>query len=372
MKLKFKNGRFNILQVSDPQDLQIIRKAMFVMLERAYDRFKPDLILITGDNTLGNHFTDAVPVLSRLTVKTKEDELREMKKALAYLLEPIEKRHIPFAAIYGNHDDMNKVTKEEQNEIYRSYSCCVGLDGEEAYRGTYNLPIYSEDESRIAFNLWMIDSARFDKEQKKSFHYVLPETVEWYEKKSAELKEQNGGKPVPSVMFQHIPLRETLELIEECDEERGSVLENGKRYRLKDGVSGVMGEFPSVCTEEVGQFDAMKRAGDIRAVVFGHDHVNRFEGNVDGIDFIQTAGCSFRCYGSSERGLRTFTLYEDGGYDTRYYTYFDICGKGPVSLLRYFRDADELWKARAAVGAAAAAAAAAGTAAGIIKAKKKH
>ena len=59
MSLKFKNGKFTILQVSDPQDLQYVRKTMMKMLDKAYDRVKPDLIVYTGDNVLGNHFRDA-------------------------------------------------------------------------------------------------------------------------------------------------------------------------------------------------------------------------------------------------------------------------------------------------------------------------
>ncbi|MCH5197680.1 MAG: metallophosphoesterase [Oscillospiraceae bacterium] len=371
--LNFKNGKFTVLQVSDPQDLQIVRKTMLRMLDTAYDKIQPDLILLTGDNTLGNHFVDAVPVYSRLTVKTKSDELKQMKKALAYVLDPIAKRNIPFAMIYGNHDNMNKVSKDEQADIYRSYKNCIGLDNTDKSVDcdTYNIPIYSEDKSRIAFNIWMLDSAGYDNVKKQGYVHVLPETVAWYKRASAALKEQNGGIPIPSIMFQHIPMRETLKLIEECDKKHGSVLKEGKYYRLKDGVSGVMGEYPSVCSEEIGQFEAMKKAGDIRAVVFGHDHINRFEGNIDGIDFIQTAGASFRSYGSKIRGVRSFTLYEDGSYKTEYFTYFDLCGKAPLSLLRYFKDADELWKARVALAGAALTAAAAGTAVKIIKSKHK-
>lgn len=59
MNLKFKNGKFVILQVSDPQDLQFVRKTMVKMLDKAYDRISPDLVVFTGDNILGNHLRDA-------------------------------------------------------------------------------------------------------------------------------------------------------------------------------------------------------------------------------------------------------------------------------------------------------------------------
>ena len=80
MSLKFKNGKFTILQVSDPQDLQYVRKTMMKMLDKAYDRVKPDLIVFTGDNVLGNHFRDA-RTLTPLFVKTKEAEFKAMEIA---------------------------------------------------------------------------------------------------------------------------------------------------------------------------------------------------------------------------------------------------------------------------------------------------
>ena len=47
------------MQVSDTQDMKYVRKAMVNMLDNAYDKLKPDLVLFTGDNILGNHLLDA-------------------------------------------------------------------------------------------------------------------------------------------------------------------------------------------------------------------------------------------------------------------------------------------------------------------------
>ena len=372
-KLKFKNGLFTVLQVSDAQDLQYVRRTMLWMLNKAYDRVQPDLILLTGDNTLGNHFRDALPFYSRLTVNTKEKEFRAMQKALAYVLEPIAARQIPFAMIYGNHDDMNEISKDEQAEIYRDYPGCVGLDNPDKSVDvdTYHIPIYSEDGARVAFNLWMLDSAWTDHEQKRGFCAIKPETTAWYEKTCAALTAQNGGRPVPAILFQHVPLPDTLRLVEACDKGRGTARQGDKYYRLKDGVFGVMGEYPSVCDTDAGLFDALKRNGDVKAVVFGHDHLNCFEGKLDGVDFIQTASASFRCYGAPYRGARVFRLYEDERYETEHLTYFELCGKNPASALAYLWDADDVWKQKAAVLGAMGLAAVGGIAAAVIKSKRK-
>lgn len=349
MDLKFKNGKFTILQVSDPQDLQYVRKTMMKMLNNAYDMVKPDLIVLTGDNVLGNHFRDA-RTLTPLFVKTKEAEFKAMEIAIDKLVKPIEDRKIPFSMIYGNHDDRNEITKKEQSDIYRRYSYFVGLDNEnEVLKDeTFNIPIYSADGTEVKFNLWMLDCAWHDKELDKCFEEVKPEAIEWYKKKSAELKEQNGGKVVPSFMFQHIPMLEAERLIEECSEnDKGAIKshKDQKYYRLKSDVHGEIGEILCCVTTDNGQFEAMKECGDIKAIVFGHDHTNCFEGNLDGIDFIQTSCASFRCYGKRNRGVRVFTIDEaTGDYETKHLTYKDLCGDSIKAELQYIWDADGMLK----------------------------
>ena len=71
----FKNGHLTVMQVSDPQDLSFANHTMIAMLDKVYDQVKPDLVVFTGDNVLGNHLRDA-RFGSRHTVKTE----RRMKK----------------------------------------------------------------------------------------------------------------------------------------------------------------------------------------------------------------------------------------------------------------------------------------------------
>lgn len=352
MKIKFKNGKIRIMQVSDPQDLQIVRPTMIRMLNKAYDTLTPDLIVLTGDNILGNHLCDA-RFGSKIVIKDKEGEAKAMRTAINHLVAPIEERKIPFAMIYGNHDDMNRLTKEEQADMYRKYSTCIGLDDEASPDvATYNLPIYSDDGEKIKFNLWMMDSAWRDKELNRTFSLVKPQAIEWYKKKSAQLKADNGGKPVPSLMFQHIPMIEEFELTEECsaDAEGAIKAPDGKYIKLKDSCKGVMGEYICAVDEKTGQMEALKECGDVKAIVFGHDHCNCFEGVVEGINFIQTACASFRCYGKRYRGVRIFDIDENtGNYETKFYTYKELMGNGILNELAFIWDADGFLKQKIAL-----------------------
>lgn len=367
------SGRLIIMQVSDPQDMKYVRKAMVKMLDTAYDKLKPDLVLFTGDNILGNHLLDA-RFGDRKIASGKAATLQVMKESIAHICKPLEKRKIPFAMIYGNHDDMNAVSKDEQADIYRSYSMCLPMNNRNGKVDcdTYNIPVYGRESDKPVFNLWMLDSAWYDKTEDKCYTAIKPETVEWYKQTSAKLTAENGGKPIPSLMFAHIPLPEITNLVEECGpNDVGAVLTHSKGWcRLKDGCRGVMEEYPSILEDGAGLFDAALECGDVKGIVSGHDHVNCFEGNYKGIDFIQTSCASFRCYGSEMRGVRVFEIYENDpeNYITYFFNYAELCGRGAGAKLRFFWDADEKEKQKAAL-LAGAATVAAGVAGALIKKK---
>lgn len=356
-KLKFNsNGKFVILQVSDAQDMHIPRKGMFKMLNKVYDKVNPDLVVLTGDNILGNHINDA-PIGNRKNVKNKEGTIKRMKKSLGFLLDPIEKRNLPFAFIFGNHDDMNCISKEEQAAIYGSYNHCVPYmnEDETVDCGNYNIPIYDSKGEKVKYNLWMIDSAGADENGNNIFECVKAETLDWYDRKSRELQLQNGA-PVMSLMFQHIPVLETVDFFKECDkEDKGAVLnyENGKYYCLDpEKASGFAFEYPATVNNDFGQLDALRRRGDVCALVFGHDHLNSFTGELDGVNIVQTSGASFRSYGNMiSRGVRVFEIDENDPSSFRTYTisYFELFGKKFKFVMRYIFNADEYEKIKALI-----------------------
>ena len=367
------SGKLIVMQVSDTQDMKYVRKAMIKMLDNAYDLLKPDLVLFTGDNILGNHLLDA-RIGTRQIASGKAATMQIMKESIHHICAPLEKRKIPFAMIYGNHDDMNAVSKDEQADIYRSYSMCLPMNTRNGKVDcdTYNIPVYSRDGEKVMFNLWMLDCAWYDKYEDKCYTAIKPETVEWYKQTSAKLKEENGGKPVPSLMFAHIPLPEITNLIEQCGpNDTGAVLTQKKGWcRLRPDIArGTMLEYPSILEDSAGLFDAALECGDVKGIVSGHDHVNCFEGKYKGIDFIQTSCASFRCYGGEMRGVRIFEIDERApeNYMTYFFNYADLCGRGVASKLRYFWDADELEKTKMTVLAGSAVAA--GIAGAIIRKK---
>jgi hypothetical protein len=69
-----------------------------------------------------------------------------------------------------------------------------------------------------------------------------------------------------------------------------------------------------------GQWDAMVNGGDVLGVVVGHDHVNNFIVDVDGVDLIMTPGCTYSSYYEGMiQGTRIIEINEEN--PTEYSTY---------------------------------------------------
>lgn len=319
--MKFdENGNFRILIIADTQDTLNPRQETIDLMNAALDKSNPDLVVFTGDNIHGSDW------------KIKASKSRT-SKAIKRIIAPVVSRNIPYCVVFGNHDDEGGVSKEYQMELYKSLGNCLSVKGENMKGcGNYNIPIKSSDATKNIFNLWFMDSGSYNTDDNiDSFYdFVGTDQIEWYEKKSNELKEENGGIPMPSLLFQHIAVPEIYNLLTEVEEGTENAVEkNGKYYILNsDMTEGSMGEAPCPPDYNNGQFDSWKNQGDIIAAFFGHDHVNEFSGTVDGIDMVYTPGAGFYIYGNGpEHGVRVIDIKEsDLSYSTELLYYKDLVG----------------------------------------------
>lgn len=331
-RIKFNNGKIKIMQISDPQDIQWVRKTMIKMLNKACDMENPDLVILTGDNILGNHLCDKRFGSGKRKL-TKEREYKIMETAIHHITDIPEKRNIPFAMIFGNHDDRNSFTKDEQANIYRKCKMNVGLETTGKLCGTYRLPIYSSDGNTKVFDIYMMDTAYYSHEEDKCYEEIRKEAVEWYKKEAEENKE-------PAIMFMHIPFDE-LKYFVDTDND-------GKVNGLKNGAVGKVGECVSSVKNDNGMFQAIKNSGNVNMIISGHDHKNCFVGKKDNINFVATPTASFRCYGDKSRGVRIFEIDENNPTNIKTYTLNinDILGNNLITKFRYFWDADDMEKTK--------------------------
>lgn len=339
-KLQFNNdGSFRIMQIADIQDGTILTPATKKFLKEVVVAAEPDLIVLTGDNISAGSATMAIKAIDKQLVK----------KAIDNYMSIFEEIGVPVAVVFGNHDAEEIVTKEEQMEIYTTYDCCVAVDeGEALYGcGTYNVPIYSsKDAAKVAYNLWMIDSNMYD-ETNGGYDYVHQNQLDWYVKTSNELKAQNGGKVVPSMMFQHIIVNEIYDVITEVPEAEKDSYEyveeenddgTKKYYAIKPENlrKGELNEMPCPGTVDGEQFETVLQQGDVVAMFFGHDHKNSFEVEYKGVDLVNTPGAGFGSYGDHGRGVRIIDINENSTkYQTSIIKYLDFYADDKAMLEQF-------------------------------------
>ncbi len=325
MELRFReNGEFKILIIADAQDTDNPQKETTDIIKYSIEKTKPDLIILLGDNIAGD-FDGVTPKRTKAAIRAAADSISE--------------KEIPFALVFGNHDHEGlthkcgfeeKEAKEFIIEEFMKYPQCLAVKGKpQSGVGTYNLPILSSDGGKkIAFNLWLMDSGTYD--NNGGYGFVQPDQTEWYIKTSNALKTQNGGLPVPSFLFQHIPVAETYKLMKNYPfYVPGSVTGGSKLFKgFYKGYKNRQGKFreaPCCSNTPNNQFETWKQQGDIICAFFGHDHTNDYLGRVDGIDLCAVPAAGYYSYGWNH-GARSVTIYENSprDYDTEILSEFEI------------------------------------------------
>ena len=321
------DGKFRILNFSDSQDGAVLSVFTKAFMKKTINTFKPDLIVLTGDNIAGYQ--------TKIRFRSE--------KAIRQYMDIFEETGVPVAIVFGNHDDEEtNMSKEEQMAVYESYSNNISFnEGEEIDGvGTYNVPIYSsKDPDKVAFNLWMIDSGTYDYVN-GGYDHVKQSQLDWYVQTSERLERENGGK-VPSIAFQHIIVPEIYDALKEVPEGTpGAIGARGTYYALPDNAApgGIIGEGPCPGTINSGEFETFRRQGDVLAIVSGHDHVNSFRLNYKGIDLINTPTCGFGSYGSTlSRGVRVIDIDENDpeGFETEVCLFEDFMKEDVLIYISY-------------------------------------
>ena len=248
--LRFNNEKkFKIVQFTDIHwiygnpDSDIAGERMREVL----DAERPDLVVFTGDVIFA----------------------KPAAKALDKALEPVVERGIPFAVTWGNHDDEQDMTRAELSAYISKKrgnltSTTEGISGQT----NYTLSIKSSKSDKDAAVVYIFDSNSYSPiERVKGYDWIKHDQVQWYINRSRTFTAANGGKPLTALAFFHIPLPEYRE-----------ATQNQNIYMV--GTRKEMACAPEVNT---GLATAMLEAGDVKGVFVGHDHVNDYVVDWNGI-----------------------------------------------------------------------------------------
>lgn len=242
--LKFHtNGTFKIAQFTDLH-LKFDHPASEIVYERidqVIAEEQPDFIILTGDIIY--------------SAPAKENFER--------ILSFVNEKKIPFAFLFGNHDDEFKLTREELFDLGKPYAYNLSEEThpELSGVGNYLLTIQESTGAKNAFALYCLDSHAYSKiKSVRGYDHVKSDQIAWYQSESKQLAEQNGGAPLPALAFFHIPLPEY---------ETAFASPNAQVYGIKR---------ERVCAPSInsGLFTAFKECGDVMGTFVGHDHNNDY------------------------------------------------------------------------------------------------
>ena len=268
--LKFgDDGKFKIVQFTDVHWVYGDAKSEEAAerMAEVLDAEKPDLVVLTGD------------------VVTSKPAEKGLKEALA----PIVERKIPFDLTFGNHDEENDLSRKEMLAVVQSLegnltTTTSGLTGVT----NYVLPIKASADERAAAVLYVFDSNAYSTiKGLKGYGWIEHDQIGWYKKTSAAYTTANGGTPLPSLAFFHIPIPEYHEAIAD---ENNFMLGTRKERACSGEINSGLGT-------------AMLAAGDVMATFVGHDHVNDYAVNWRGI---------LLCYGRLTGGSTTYNHIPKG------------------------------------------------------------
>lgn len=308
--LRFISGKFRILVLTDLHYRPNEDGKTIAAVKQMIGKTNPDFVFFCGDITAGR------------------SEKEEFERLLSDIVTPIEEKNIPWAHVFGNHDQSPGLEKPYQERVFESYPHCVSMAGPEELPGVgnYYLPILGKD-NKAKFLLWALDSMQDYQYQsdpvaynfnpyfdllmpsrimsRSDSDYVRFEQVMWYYTESQKLEREEACK-IPSIMLLHIPLYEF-----------NAILQNPDRTVMK----GEYNETVSCSEVNSGLFAAVLQRGDVKGIYCGHDHTNTFEGTYCGIRMGFCGSCGYACYGLKDfdprggknrlRGGRVIEISED-------------------------------------------------------------
>ncbi|MBQ6066450.1 MAG: metallophosphoesterase family protein [Clostridia bacterium] len=369
--LRFHNGSFKLMQISDIQELARVNPDSLKILTLALEREKPDLAVFTGDQVYGIHPSFRLG-----------DTREKITATIKAILAPLEKAGVPFAVTFGNHDDQCGVSNTAQAAIYAESPLYVGgFYRADDDKGTCRIPLFADNGH--VFDLYLIDS-NGQTDATGGYLPVDRAQLDWFREERAETAEEDGS-PVPAIVFQHIPVPEYYDVLRRVPKGTKGAVEafrthKNEFYTLPEEIAaagGFLRESPATPDDNSGEFDVLKADGNVLALSVGHDHYNSFVAEKDGVKLMYTQGCGFNVYGPGrQRGMRIITLREEdlSRFDTYTVTFDDLTGdpvRHPIQefVLTHIPSSIEQvkkWIPLAAAGGALAA----GAAALLIKSRK--
>ncbi len=327
-----KEGNFTILVVSDPQcDIKEQWYEARDELEILITRSNPDFVIINGDMN------------SRNKIPSDMWEI---------FIKPITSRKIYWSTTNGNHDFFTK----NNYKMYKKYNNCLNSlvnQGDKNYENkrpmNYVIPIYSNNGEKIVFAIYGMDTGTSNK---YGYEGLTKKQINWYKEKSKNLAKLNENKKVISIVCMHIPITQTLDMFYSAGGGYSTAKTNGGVYKVY-GVTNQKGTAVQnyTCSDgtfvnksylhvtapqnDRGFFNEVLKQGDVKAIIFGHEHNTNIIGSYKGVLLGFAGKLSTGCYSDEFcRGGRIIKFNEENPEKFRV---------GWIGSMKSSKDQDEIY-----------------------------
>ncbi len=278
-RLKMPAGRpFRILQLTD---LHYMDNELDASVDaRILDLVgfaRPDLVVFTGDQAM---CPAAVSLYGRLRAV-------------------MERLNAPWTLVFGNHDAEHGVAK---SALRQAAAGTRFLWPDDPVSDDSDFVIEIGDDW-LVFGLDTHNDATYDIGGKPTWGYgtVLPAQMGWVDDVLQTMRSKHG-RILPSVVFQHIPPT----VVKSFDQPGASRFHGEKNE--------------AVCAAPVdfGYQAMLIGTGSVRGVFFGHDHINDFSFEKDGVTYAygRVSGQHDYAMPGFPKGGRIVDLYPGGALDT--------------------------------------------------------
>ncbi|CDK26945.1 unnamed protein product [Kuraishia capsulata CBS 1993] len=317
MNLNYReDGSFKILQVADlhfstgyghcrdtfpklPADagecFADVRTTAFV--DSVLDIEKPDLVVLTGDQVFG-------------------DEAPDAETAILKALNPFIRRKIPYALIFGNHDDEGSLSRKQLMDLAVTLPYCMSSSGPEDVTGVGNYVLTiappNGNKAHAAASLYFLDTHKYSLNPKTNpgYDWLKEDQLKFVESEYSRLKPQRDAYTLRhmAMAFIHIPLPEYRDV--NIDDQARPLVGN-----LKEGITAP--KYNSGMRSVFGKIG-------VSVVTAGHDHCNDYclmhsettddQENSVWLCYGGAAGeGGYAGYGGTTRRIRTFELKSQSG-----------------------------------------------------------
>jgi len=302
------------------------------LMEQVLDAEKPDMVVFSGDQLNG------------------QGTSWDPRSVLAKFATAVTDRAIPWAAVFGNHDSENGLSREDQMALIQGMPYSMAMPGPKDIHGVgnYILKVYSPDASKTQIlTLYLLDSGDYSKGVLDWFGFFHPteydwirqDQIDWFLQESATVQpierpftpdgasdfgniwsRQSGDQLAPTgkrlakpnaLMFFHIPLKESYDVVPDANPDTGIPLDIG--IHDVDGRGDAKnsdGFFDKGVSQALeSDHSAGSKMKEVKVISNGHCHVTENCRRIKGVWLCFGGGGSYSGYGKIGFDRR-FRFYE--------------------------------------------------------------